>query len=167
MQISSLKFKYEYYEYNNTIKLKSKSALPFTAYAVTPQGRLFKWAPPVLTLLFTHLICVTTRKKEYTVNNKTSESEVTINMDLNTSNVRGLASLDEREFSKIIYNIALSMGFSKERALQASKNTSFFRVLLKNASDRDLENMIGKVGKETLEDIYKSLPQNGAQSPTQ
>lgn len=84
-------------------------------------------------------------------------------MELNTSNVRGLASLDDKEFSKLIYNIALSMGMSQERALHASKNTSFFKVLLKNASDKDLENMMGKVGKDKLQDIYSSLPQNGTQ----
>lgn len=81
-------------------------------------------------------------------------------MDINSSNVRGLASLDDKEFSKIIYTIAISIGLTHEKALQAAKNTSFFRVLLKNASDKDIENMMGKVGKDKLQDIYDSLPQS-------
>ena len=81
-------------------------------------------------------------------------------MDINTSKLRALTNLSDEDFSKIIYTIALSMGFTPQKADQASKNTAFFRVLINSASESDLQNMINKVGSDKLEGIYSSLPKN-------
>ena len=78
-------------------------------------------------------------------------------MDLNTSNVRSLATLSDEEFSKIVYSIALAMGLTPERARDATKNTAFFRMLLSNASDSELQNLLKKVDNDKLAQIYKSI----------
>ena len=80
-------------------------------------------------------------------------------MDINTSNVRKLASLDDKEFSNVIYIIATALGMPPEKAKQASMNTAFFRSLLGNASDSDIKNLLGKVDQKQLESIYGKLPQ--------
>ncbi len=78
-------------------------------------------------------------------------------MNIEKSNIRELAKLSDAEFSKIIYEIALSMGLTPSKAAEASKNTPFFRVILSSASDSDLENMIGKVGRDKLAQISEGL----------
>jgi len=82
-------------------------------------------------------------------------------MDINTSNIRALANLSDSEFSKIVYSIAISMGLPHDKAVNASHNTAFFRMLLANASDKDIENLMGKVGKDKIDGIYSSLDHKG------
>lgn len=78
-------------------------------------------------------------------------------MELNTSNIRSLASLSDGEFSKMVYSIALAMGFSHEKAVEASHNTAFFRILLSNASDSELRSLLGKVDGNKLNEIYGNI----------
>lgn len=78
-------------------------------------------------------------------------------MDINTSKVRALADLSDSEFSKIVYSIATAMGLPHDKAVNASRNTAFFRMLLSTASDKDIENLIGKVGKDKIDGIYSSI----------
>ena len=81
-------------------------------------------------------------------------------MDINTDNIRKLASLDDKDFSSAIYIIATALGFSPEKAKQASSNTAFFRAMLANSSEKDLRNIMNRVGRDKLEDIYGKLPGN-------
>ena len=78
-------------------------------------------------------------------------------MDINASNVKNLMSLDDKEFSSVIYIIAQAMGLSPEKAKEASMNTAFFRAMLGNASESDIKNMLGNVSPEQLQTIYDKL----------
>ena len=84
-------------------------------------------------------------------------------MEINSSNVRSLASLNDEEFSKIVYSIALAMGLPQHKAREATKNTAFFRMLLSNASDSELQSLLGKVDNDKLNDIYKNIAPEGKQ----
>lgn len=78
-------------------------------------------------------------------------------MQPDLSEVRGAASLDDAQFREMIRMAATAMGLPPAAVNSAVANAPMLRMMLANASDRDLSQVVGRIGKEKTDEILSKF----------
>lgn len=78
-------------------------------------------------------------------------------MQPDLSGVRGAMSLDDAQFREMIRMAAAAMGLPAAAVNAAVANAPMLRMMLANASDRDLEKVVSQIGKDKTDEILSKF----------
>ena len=78
-------------------------------------------------------------------------------MQPDLSGVRGAMSLDDDQFREMIRMAATAMGLPAVAVNSAVANAPMLRMMLANASDRDLEKVVNQIGKDKTDEILSKF----------
>lgn len=78
-------------------------------------------------------------------------------MQPDLSGVRDAMSLDENSFREMIRMAATAMGLPPAAVSSAVANAPVLRMMLANASDRDLQKVINQIGKDKTDEILSKF----------
>ena len=78
-------------------------------------------------------------------------------MQPDLSGVRGAAALDDEQFRQMIRMAATAMGLPPDAVNSAVANAPVIRMMLANASDRDLNQVVNRIGKEKTDEILSKF----------
>jgi len=68
-----------------------------------------------------------------------------------------LASLDDRALADLIYEVTRSMGMKEEKARRMAQNAPALRVMLAQASDKELNRIVSAVGEDKAAEILSKV----------
>ncbi len=78
-------------------------------------------------------------------------------MQPDLSGVRGAMSLDDTQFREMIRMAATAMGLPPAAVNSAVANAPMLRMMLANASDRDLQKVVNQIGKDKTDEILSKF----------
>ncbi|MBE6543080.1 MAG: hypothetical protein E7675_01635 [Ruminococcaceae bacterium] len=78
-------------------------------------------------------------------------------MEIDRNKLAALANLDDAAFGNIIYSVILASGGSESAARSAMSSAPIIKAKLKNASDKELRQIIGFIGEKNAADILGRL----------
>lgn len=78
-------------------------------------------------------------------------------MEIDKSKLAALANLDDAAFGNIIYSVVLASGGSESAARSAMSSAPIIKAKLRNASDKELKQILGFIGEKNAADILGKL----------
>jgi hypothetical protein len=78
-------------------------------------------------------------------------------MEIDRNKLAALANLDDAAFGNIIYSVIIASGGSQSAARSAMTSAPIIKAKLKNASDKELRQIIGFIGEKNAADILGKM----------
>jgi hypothetical protein len=78
-------------------------------------------------------------------------------MEIDKGKLAALANLDDAAFGNIIYSVIIASGGSQSAARSAMTSAPIIKAKLKNASDKELRQIIGFIGEKNAADILGKM----------
>ena len=78
-------------------------------------------------------------------------------MEIDRNKLAALANLDDAAFGNIIYSVIMASGGSQSAARSAMTSAPIIKAKLKNASDKELRQIIGFIGEKNAADILGKM----------
>lgn len=78
-------------------------------------------------------------------------------MEIDKGKLAALANLDDAAFGNIIYSVVKASGGSESAARSAMSSAPVIKAKLRNASDRELRQIVGFIGEKNAADILGRL----------